>query len=84
MVRTQIYIPEELHRELTFLAKKESLSLAELIRQFVRMGIKTKKRRRNSGKTLLELARYAVKGLPKDLSTKHDEYLYGKKSPFGK
>lgn len=59
--------------------------MAELIRQFVEIGIRrARKGKKGSGKTLLELARYAVSGLPKDLSSKHDEYLYGKKSPFGK
>jgi len=84
MIRTQVYFPEDLHRELFLLAKKENLAMAELVRQFVKIGVRIKRSKKSSGETLLKLASDAVKGLPKDLSNRHDEYLYGKKSPFGK
>lgn len=80
MLRTQIYIPEYLHQQLFFLSKKENVSMAELIRQFVEIGVKTKARKKSSGRILLELAASPFKGLPKDVSLKHNEYLYGKRS----
>ena len=75
-------MPQELHQKLFFLAEKEDLSMAELIRRFVTQGVKTIGKKKNSGETLLELADNAVKGIAKDISAKHDEYLYGRKSPY--
>lgn len=84
MIRTQLYLPEDYHQELTFLASREKLPVAELVRRFIAQGIKTEKRVKKSGETLLALARMATKAGPKDFSSKHDDYLYGKKSSFGK
>lgn len=78
MLRTQLYISEELHQELILLARQEDVSLAKLTREFLEVGVKMKKRKESSGKTLLALARQSIGGLPKDVSNKHNQYLYGK------
>ncbi|MEK7525392.1 MAG: CopG family transcriptional regulator [Patescibacteria group bacterium] len=44
MTRTQIYLPEEMHQRLLFLAKSENVSLSELIRKGAGLVIKTKQK----------------------------------------
>lgn len=81
MLRTQVYLPEELDQELKLLAKKEGKPKAEVIREFLGKGLK--RRKRNAGTTLKEIAALAVEG-PGDLSTNLFDYLYGKKSDYAK
>ncbi len=75
MVRTQIYLPEELHQNLLFLARSEHLTLSELIRKGAKKIIKEKSRKDQSWKLMDKLAKWNLKGLPKDLSKNHDKYL---------
>lgn len=77
MIRTQIYLPEDLYREIGWLAKKEKKAKAQVIREALEKEIE--KKQGNAGETLLKLAamakKYKWKG-PKDLSVNHDKYLY--------
>ncbi|PIU03433.1 CopG family transcriptional regulator [Candidatus Shapirobacteria bacterium CG08_land_8_20_14_0_20_39_18] len=79
MIRTQIYLPEEFHQDLVMMAQKANVSMAELIRKFVAEGITSQEKKGTSGSLLLEIAHGAVKGLPENISTEHDKYLYSKK-----
>lgn len=79
MIRTQLYFPEDLYLQLRAYAKRQRKSLAEIVRSFVQRGIRQEKRG-NPAEVFLKIARLAGTG-PRDLSEKHDEYLYGKKSP---
>lgn len=84
MLRTQVYLPEELDQDLKLLAKKEEKAVAELIRELLREGLARKKRKRkNAGDTLLDIAKLAGKG-PRDLSTNLFDYLYGEKSDYAR
>lgn len=83
MLRTQVYLPEELDQELKLLAQKEGRATASLIRELLDEGLRQKKNQKNAGDTLLEIAKLAAKG-PEDLSTNFFEYAYGKKSSFVK
>lgn len=83
MLRTQIYLPEELSQELKLVAKKEEKPTAELIRELLSRALRQRKRKRNAGDTLLEIAKIGAKG-PSDLSTNLFDYLYGKKSDYAK
>jgi len=84
MLRTQVYLPEELDRELKLLAKKENKAVAKLIRELLHDGlVKRKRRKKNAGDTLLEIAKLVGKG-PKDLSSNLFDYLYGKKSDYAR
>lgn len=84
MLRTQVYLPEELDQDLKLLAKKEEKAVAELIRELLREGLARKKRKRkNAGDTLLDIAKLAGKG-PGDLSTNLFDYLYGEKSDYAR
>lgn len=79
MIRTQVYLPEEFRQELVIMAQKANVSMAELIRKFVAEGITYQRRKGTSGRILVEIAYGAVKGLPKNISVEHDQYLYPKK-----
>ena len=81
MLRTQIYLPAEHLRILKKLALQEEVSLSEIIRRLIEEKL-TKKEERNTGSWLLTLADKAkklkIKG-PKDLASRVDFYLYGRK-----
>lgn len=78
MIRTQIYIPEDEHRELLIVARKTGQPMAALIRSFIKRGLKEEKTIDRSGKeTLKRLLAIGATGGPKDLSVNLDHYLYG-------
>ena len=55
MIRTQVYLPEETHKELHRLAEQSSDSFSELVRQGVSEVLRKKKRERNRKIPPLEL-----------------------------
>lgn len=75
--RTQMYLPEDMFEQLTFLAKKEHKSRAALLREAVVSFLK-KKEQINSwkGDSLMKIVGRG-KSKEKDLSVNHDKYLYG-------
>lgn len=75
MLRTQVYLPQELYSQLVTLARAADLPVAEVIRNALQSGIKTVAKKQND---LALLAKLKIKGGPKDLSAKMDKYLYGK------
>lgn len=78
MIRTQIYIPEDIHSQLLQLAKTRSTSMAEITRDFIEKGLKTSRDIDTSGKTVMrKLLNMHIRGGPRDLSTNLDHYLYG-------
>lgn len=78
MKRTQLYLPEDTHQDLTFLAQREKKTVSQIVRELLTEGIH-KKKSASSGKILEKLANYNVTAGPKDLSSKLDSYLYGGK-----
>lgn len=77
MIRTQIYLPEDLYQEVRLVAKKESKKSAQVVRDLLSEGLIRRRKKGTIGEAFLDLASVAVKGGPPDLSTKHDKYLYG-------
>ena len=79
MIRTQVYIPDQLYQEIGLVAKREKKPRAQVIRETLNEGLEKKKDTKNAGIALLELAelgkKLRIKG-PKDLSTNIDKYLY--------
>lgn len=75
MIRTQVYLPEPLYFELTHMAKRQGVPTAQIIRKTLSDGMK-KQRKQTPAQAFAELAKLAIKG-PGDLSTNHDDYLYG-------
>ncbi len=78
MIRTQIYIPENLHKKLIYLAEKKNKSMAECIRIFIKEGIKKDETLDISGKDVLKkISLLNFVGGNKDMSSKIDEIIYG-------
>jgi ABC-type Zn uptake system ZnuABC Zn-binding protein ZnuA len=81
MLKTYLYIPENLDKKILFTAKAQNKSKAEVIRQALEKGIKQIKQESNaSARVLMKIAelgrKYKVKG-PKDSVERFDDYLYG-------
>lgn len=77
MIRTQVYLPQELYSQIITLAKLQGIPLAEVIREALKRGVEEKRvKEKNDLSTLSQLA---IKGGPKDLSQNLDKYLYEKK-----
>ncbi len=76
MIRTQVYLPEDLYSQIMTNARMLSLPAAKVIRDALRRGMKRNKKIRNN---LLSLVKLNLTGGPKDLSANLDTYLYGEK-----
>lgn len=81
MLKTYLYIPEELNREIKQIAKSQKRSKAGVLREAIKDGVRLLKQQASGGAdVLLKLAEVAeksgVKG-PKDGSVNHDYYLWG-------
>lgn len=82
MLKTYLYIPDELHEKISAAAKTQKMSKAEVIRKALANGIgAVHEEGTASAQALQKIAeigkRYKLKG-PKDGSQKMDEYLWGK------
>lgn len=81
MQRTHIYLPEELNREIGYLAKLQGTTKAEITRHILEEGLKVvQPKKSSSARALLNFAKLAhkIKGsAPKDLSENHDYYTWG-------
>jgi metal-responsive CopG/Arc/MetJ family transcriptional regulator len=76
MIRTQIYLTQELKKELDRLKKIEGKPVGEIIRKILHKAIIADKKKQK-GNDLTKLAELNIHGGPKDLSEHMDEYLYG-------
>ncbi len=73
MIRTQVYLPEDLYQDLKLLAATGKKNFSELIREGVEVVVKRKGRKKKKfGEGFIG----AIQGGPKDLSSKIDYYLY--------
>ena len=78
MIRTQIYVPREIHNQLTRLARSKHEPMAKIVRQFIKDGLRRVRAKDLSGKQALQrIANLRLKGGPRDLSRNLDHYLYG-------
>jgi len=82
MLKTYLYVPEELNREIIALAHSQKSSKAAIIRQALEKGLTCIEKKGNASvQVLLKIAeigrKHKVKG-PKDGVERFDEYLYGK------
>lgn len=81
MLRTYLYIPDELEKKINYTAKQQKKSKAAVVRYALEAGFESIERQRPGGaEVLLRLAqiakKYPVKG-PRDASVNHDYYLWG-------
>lgn len=79
MIRTQVYLDEDVYQQIRLQAQLQSQPAASLIRKYLRAGAVKSKKKWNAREALLLLAKHAGKGGPADLSKNLDDYLYGDK-----
>lgn len=84
MLKTYLYIPEQLEKRIKLTAETQKKSKAEIIRQAIERGLKEEEKRASAGvEALFRIAelgkKYKLKG-PKDSSERIDELLWGIKS----
>lgn len=80
MLRTQVYLLEEMHRDLMLLAKSTGVNFSSLIREGVEeVLIKRKKSAVHKGMAFKNLLGAGSKNGPKNLAKNIDHYLYGQK-----
>lgn len=75
MIRTQVYLPQDLYTDMRFFASQHNTTISKIIREGAKNVLAKKKRKK---KNLLPLENIVgtLKGGPKDLATNHDYYLY--------
>lgn len=80
MIRTQIYLPEDLYEELKLLAQRSKSSFSELIREGVQTVVERKKGRTASARWFKDIiGMVPSRGRRKEnISGKIDYYLYEK------
>lgn len=81
MLKTYLYIPDHLEKQINYTAKAQNKSKAEVMRQALERGINSVTVQGSaSANVLLKIAeigeKYQPKG-PKDLSANLDKYLWG-------
>ena len=71
MIRTQIYFPEDIHRDLKFIAKRDRTNLSRLLREMAKTVIQKKigKKTKEPWKEFIGALKYG----PKDLSNHVDD-----------
>ena len=81
MLKTYLYIPEQLERKIKITAETQNKSKAEVIRQALEKGISAVTQQGTvSAQALLKIAEVGEKNKPqgpKDLSSNLDNYLWG-------
>lgn len=83
MLKSYVYIPDELNRKIGLAVKAQKKSKAAIIREALAKGMVSIQREKGaSAQALLELAKFAekytIKG-PKDLSSNLNKYAWGGK-----
>lgn len=76
--RTQMYFPEEMFREMKFLAEQEQSSVAEIVRKAVGEFLGKRAEKVWEDDPLWQIVGSSDSGLT-DLAARHDDYLYGKR-----
>lgn len=77
MIRTQVYLTEDLQRRISYQAKKENKPAAKIIRDAIEEGLNKKSRQTiNAGQLLLEMAKKAVPSGDPNGSKNIDRDLY--------
>ncbi len=81
-VRTQIYLPEDLHHKLKSRARLLNRPMAEQIREAIERYLETDDAPRPMpDDPLWSLPEHAIAGPPDNIAVRHDEILYGWKKP---
>ncbi|MDP1722867.1 MAG: CopG family transcriptional regulator [Candidatus Gottesmanbacteria bacterium] len=84
MIRTQVYLPEELHRDLKLLAAARMVNYSTLIRAGVARVLKDDQAKMKNSDAWKSFIGAGGKGGPKDVASRIDYYLYGGGSKWAK
>ena len=77
MIRTQVYLPDNVYYSIQELAQRECVSMAAKIREFVTQGLGLRREKPQSFLgALRDISFDGNESTPKDLETNHDKYLY--------
>lgn len=76
LVRTQIYLPQELHQRLKKRGKKLNKSLAQQIREALNSYLFPEETKQQLDDSIWQIVGKASSGIG-DLARNHDKYLYG-------
>ena len=76
MIRTQVYLPEDLHRELKLLVATGNDNFSTLIREGIELVVKKKTKKKRKFDAWKDFIGKGLKGGGKALSSKIDYYLY--------
>ena len=84
MLRINIYIPEELNKRLSIIARSQGKVKAEVVRKAIEEGLKKIQPKSSSAQALLDLAKLAEQiptqgRVPKDFVKNLDYYTWGGK-----
>lgn len=78
MIRTQVYIPDDLHRDAVLFAQITGTNFSTVVREGIKEVMKREKAtKKHNWKKFIG----AVKGGPRDVASKIDYYLYGPGNP---
>ena len=78
MIRTQLYLPEELRLELRLLAQQLNVPVAEVVRKALIKGIPQVKKKKARGLDVI-VGMIKFDKAPKNLSENLDRYLFGER-----
>ena len=76
MIRTQVYLPEDLYKDLKLLSSTSGERFSELLRQGAKAVVQNKTKRKRKFDPWKDFIGKGLKGGPKDLSSKIDYYVY--------
>jgi len=76
MIRTQVYLPDDLYKEMLLVSQSFNIKTSDLFREGLKKEIKYKTKKNKTSFPLMNLIATGSKGGPKDLATNHDYYLY--------
>ena len=77
MIRTQVYLEDQTHKDLIQLAQQENTSMAEVTRALLKEGVQKRKKIDTSGiKNLFAIANMGLVSDDPYLSENIDHYLY--------
>lgn len=76
MIRTQIYIPEEINNYLLTKAKRTRKTKAQVVREALEKDMEKSYQKTNLGTALLQLSKLKFRSGDKNFSKNIDKYLY--------
>lgn len=77
MIRTQVYFPDDLYRDIKLLAQMERVNTSQIIRAGADEYVKKKTKQKAASDEWKSFIGAGGKGGPKDVASRIDYFLYG-------